>query len=281
MSFLLSCEGNNWHTSDMDSRLRGAEVASDFCLFFFCFPSLTPKHLSHQHKQRLLKFLNTWIRNCQIVSAIFVGNLYNHWLRAECRFNLLLIEVFHYDLRSSLSESSAFFTIRHGSADGALWANYWEVKLLPPEAVACFIRPGRCDIFNVFYSNNFLCLSSISLSFFFCHFTYFLIRSSSNPTVLTQYPRDQKCRPQNFLPTLSYFWKSLNAIFPFKNPIKADTEYLGGIETMRWTWSTWTFNSKTSTKSFWRHKIYICCLMYSAISSCKIFLRYFGQNTTW
>ncbi|MCK5724261.1 MAG: hypothetical protein KAI84_17140, partial [Gammaproteobacteria bacterium] len=38
------------------------------------------------------------------------------------------------------------------------------VKLLPPEAEACFIRPGRCDIFNVFYSNNFLCLSSISLS---------------------------------------------------------------------------------------------------------------------
>ena len=81
----------------------------------------------------------------------------------------------------------------------------FRVKLLPPEAVACFIRPGRCDIFNVFYSNNFLCLSSISLSFFCCHFTYFLIRSSSNPTVLTQYPRDQKCRPQNFLPTLSYF----------------------------------------------------------------------------
>ncbi|MBW2740001.1 MAG: Rpn family recombination-promoting nuclease/putative transposase, partial [Deltaproteobacteria bacterium] len=82
-----------------------------------------------------------------------------------------------------------------------------EVKLLPPEAVACFICPGRCDIFNIFYPNSFICLSSISLSFLCCHFTYFLIRSSSNPTVLTQYPRDQKMPPPKLFANSIIFLK--------------------------------------------------------------------------
>ena len=131
------------------------------------------------------------------------------------------------------------------------------------------------------YSNNFCCFSSISRSFFSCHFTYSLICFSFNPTVLTQYPRLHKCRPQYRLPNLSYLWNNLIANFPFKYPITDDTAYFGGMDITKWIWSSLTFNSSISTNSFCRHNWYICPLTYSPISSLNIQYRYFGQQTTW
>jgi len=54
------------------------------------------------------------------------------------------------------------------------------------------------------YLNRLSCFCSISFSFCSCHFTYSLICFSFRPTVLTQYPRLHKCRPQYRFPNLSY-----------------------------------------------------------------------------
>ena len=131
------------------------------------------------------------------------------------------------------------------------------------------------------YLNKLSCFSSISFSFFSCHFTYSRICFSFKPTVLTQYPRHHKCRPQYFFPKLSYRWNSFRASLPFKYPITEDTEYFGGIHVTIWTWSGFTFNSSTSIRSFCLQSECISRSVYRPISSLKILNLYFGQNTIW
>ena len=92
------------------------------------------------------------------------------------------------------------------------------------------------------YLNRLSCFCSISFSLRSCHFTYSLICFSFRPTVLTQYPRLHKCRPQYRFPNLSYRWNNLNANFPFKKPIIDETEYFGGTDITRWIWSSWIFS---------------------------------------
>src|SRR5205823_1959498 len=65
---------------------------------------------------------------------------------------------------------------------------------------------------------------------------YFLTASSSRPTVLTQYPVAQKCRPVIRRSRSSSQWIR-TALFPFREPTVYDTLYFGGILTNRWIWS--------------------------------------------
>lgn len=118
------------------------------------------------------------------------------------------------------------------------------------------------------------------LSFLRCHFTYFRIFSSSRPTVLTQYPFAQKCRPQYRFFRSRCLSNIFMAHFPFRNPTTSDTEYLGGMERTRWTWSSCTFISKIS--SFFHPQ---SCVMNSITDSrtgpFKILNLYLGQKAMW
>lgn len=120
----------------------------------------------------------------------------------------------------------------------------------------------------------------MSWSFFNCHFKYFLICSSFRPTVLTQYPFAQKCRPQYLFFISRYVSNILMALFPFKKPITSDTEYFGEIDTTMWIWSTWTFPSKIST-CFHSQSCFIISRTDLPISPFKILNRYFGHHTMW
>ena len=141
------------------------------------------------------------------------------------------------------------------------------------------IAPERCTGSILSFPYKPICICSFSFSFFSCHLTYFLICSSFNPTVLTQYPLLHKCLHQYLFPNLSYL---LIANLPFKYPItwnNDDTEYFGGIDTTTCTGSICTFSSNISIKSFSLHSLYISHLTYFPISSFSILYLYFGQNT--
>lgn len=58
--------------------------------------------------------------------------------------------------------------------------------------------------------------------------------ASSNPTVLTQYPRAQNCRPRTIRLDLDPKLITSEALFPFSNPMIPDTLYFGGIARQRW-----------------------------------------------
>jgi hypothetical protein len=70
------------------------------------------------------------------------------------------------------------------------------------------------------------------------------------------------------------------AHFPFKNPTTSDTANFGGIDTTKWTWSSWTFTSNTS--SFFHSQ---SCSNISATDSRNapfmILNRYFGHQIIW
>jgi len=118
------------------------------------------------------------------------------------------------------------------------------------------------------------------LSLFNCHLTYFLICSSSKPTVLTQYPFAQKCLPQYLFFSSACLSKIFIALFPFKKPTTSETEYFGGNDSTKWIWSSCTFPSNIST--FFHSQ---SCLRMSRIdfptSPCNILNRYFGHQTIW
>ena len=117
-------------------------------------------------------------------------------------------------------------------------------------------------------------------SLFNCHRTYLRISSSSRPTVLTQYPFAQKCRPQYRRFSSRCISKILIALLPFRNPTNSETEYFGGIDKTKWIWSICTLPARIST-FFHSHS----CLMISRtdlpISPLKILNRYFGHQTRW
>jgi|GEM_PF-6007588 len=120
----------------------------------------------------------------------------------------------------------------------------------------------------------------MSRSRFNCHLTYFFICSSFNPTVLTQYPRAQKCRPQYRRFSSGCLSNILIALFPFKNPTASDTEYFGGIHTTKCTWSTCTFPCIIS-RSHHPHNSRIVSLVDFPISPLSTLNRYFGHHIKW
>ena len=118
------------------------------------------------------------------------------------------------------------------------------------------------------------------LSLCLCHFTYFLILSSSRPTVLTQYPLDQKCRPQYLLFSSWCISKILIALLPFKKPMVSDTEYFGGIESTKCIWSSCTLPSKISI-FFHSHSCLIIVHNDLLMSPLNILNLYLGHQTIW
>src|SRR5210317_2278868 len=118
------------------------------------------------------------------------------------------------------------------------------------------------------------------LSFSNCHLTYFRILSSSRPTVLTQYPLAQKCLPQYRFLSSRCLSKILIAHFPFKKPIASDTEYFGGIDMTRCTWSSTTLIARISS-FFHSHSWIRISLTESCTPPLKILNRYFGHHTIW
>ena len=115
------------------------------------------------------------------------------------------------------------------------------------------------------------------LSLLICQVTYFFICSSSRPTVLTQYPFAQKCRPQYRFFRSKCRSNTFIALFPFRNPITSATEYFGGNDITKCTWSGWTFPASISIL---RHSH--SCRMISridfAMSPFRILNRYFGNG---
>src|SRR5215207_7751861 len=66
------------------------------------------------------------------------------------------------------------------------------------------------------------------VSNFSCCRMYSRTRASSRPTVLTQYPTDQKCKPYT---RFSCIWRWIRtALLPLRNPITNATPYFGGIQ---------------------------------------------------
>ena len=121
---------------------------------------------------------------------------------------------------------------------------------------------------------------SLFLSMCSCHFTYLRISSSSRPTVLTQYPFAQKCRPQYRRFSSKWWSNTLIALLPLMKPTVSAIENLGGTLSTRWIWSTWTLPSRISTLLHSHN-----CLMISRtlrpICPVRIRNRYFGHHTTW
>ena len=102
--------------------------------------------------------------------------------------------------------------------------------------------------------------------------------SSSNLTVLTQYPRDQQCIPVTFLyPAFRWI---LTAFFPFMTPRANATLYLGRILKHICTWSVNRWSSRTA--------IFFCRARSLKISPTSRFtfpdstlFRCFNTMTTW
>lgn len=108
---------------------------------------------------------------------------------------------------------------------------------------------------------------------------YFFMVPSSNPTVLTQYPRLQKCSPVTPLFPRSCRWIR-TTLFPLMNPIANATLYFGRMLRHIWMWSDIRCPSIISMPRC-RHSSRITsptCLRRSPYS---FIFRYFGMITTW
>jgi len=108
---------------------------------------------------------------------------------------------------------------------------------------------------------------------------YFRIASSSSPTVLTQYPRAQKCIPvTRRWPKILRWIKT--ALLPFKNPITKAMLNFGGTLKHIWMWSGIRCPSNNSTP-LCRHKSRKILPTRHRNLPYNLFLRYFGTITTW
>ena len=112
----------------------------------------------------------------------------------------------------------------------------------------------------------------------FCSRIYLRMVSSSSPTVLTQYPRDQKCNPvTRLLPALRWM---RTALFPFRKPITNAMLNFGGTRKHIWTWSGLKCPSSSVTPR-WRHKSRKISPARRFTSPYNFLFRYFGAITTW
>jgi len=115
-------------------------------------------------------------------------------------------------------------------------------------------------------------------SCFSCSRIYFRMVSSSRPTVLTQYPRDQKLSPvTRLLPALRWI---RTALFPFRKPMTKAMLNFGGTRKHMWTWSGFRCPSNSSTPRC-RHKSRKISPVRRFVSPYRDRLRYFGAMTTW
>jgi hypothetical protein len=103
--------------------------------------------------------------------------------------------------------------------------------------------------------------------------------SSSSPTVLTQYPRDQKCSPVTRLFPKTSLWIQ-TALLPFKNPITKAMLNFGGTLKHMWIWSGIRCPSNNSIR-FCLHKSRIISPMRLRTFPYITLLRNLGIITTW
>ena len=103
--------------------------------------------------------------------------------------------------------------------------------------------------------------------------------SSSKPTVLTQYPRDQKCLPFGCLFWSKYRW-ILTALLPFRKPITNATLNFGGMLRHMWIWSALKLPSNNSTPRC-RQRSFMISPTSRLNLHYNFLLRYFGMMTKW
>ena len=108
---------------------------------------------------------------------------------------------------------------------------------------------------------------------------YLLMVSSSKPTVLTQYPQNQKCRPD------TRFWSNtvrrINTTpLRFRKPITMAMLYFGGTLKHMWIWSIIKCPSISSTPRC-RHNSRIISPTRLRNFPYSFFWRYLGTNTIW
>lgn len=103
--------------------------------------------------------------------------------------------------------------------------------------------------------------------------------ASSNPTVLTQYPRDQKCKPVTRL--FLNIWRWIRtALLPFKKPMAKAMLNFGGTLKHMWMWSGIRCPSIISIPR-WRHKSLRISPTRLRILPYNTRLRYLGTMITW
>ena len=103
--------------------------------------------------------------------------------------------------------------------------------------------------------------------------------SSSRPTVLTQYPRAQKCRPVTRLFSSTFRWIR-TALFPFRKPITKAMLNFGGTLKHMCTWSGIKCPSMSSTPRC-LHKSFMISPTFRFNFPYNFRCRYFGTITTW
>ena len=103
--------------------------------------------------------------------------------------------------------------------------------------------------------------------------------SSSKPTLLTQYPCDQKCSPVTRLFPIRFRWIR-TTLFPFKNPITKAMLNLGGTLKHIWIWSGIKWPSINSIPRC-RHKSLMISPTRTRNLPNSFFFRYLGTMTTW
>ncbi len=126
------------------------------------------------------------------------------------------------------------------------------------------------------------CYSKSSSKWFNSNFSwlrmYSLIVSSSRPTVLTQYPVDQKCNPVTLL-----FLRArciLTALSPLIYPIVLAILYFGGMLRHICKWSDIACPSNSFIPRC-RHKSRIISPTFCFVFPYSTLCRYFGTITTW
>ena len=102
--------------------------------------------------------------------------------------------------------------------------------------------------------------------------------TSSNPTVLTQYPVDQKFSPVTLLFPIARWIRT--ALLPFRKPILWATLYFGGMLKHKWIWSAIACPSSNSNP-FCLHKSRIISPIFLRNFPYITRFRYFGIKTTW
>jgi len=126
------------------------------------------------------------------------------------------------------------------------------------------------------YSNS---KSSCCFSASSCSRIYLRMVSSSKPTVLTQYPRDQKCLHFVCLFFSKYRW-ILTALLPFKKPNTNAMLNFGGTLRHMCIWSDFKLPSNNSTPRC-RQRFFIILPTLRLNFPYNFLLRYFGIMTTW
>ena len=126
----------------------------------------------------------------------------------------------------------------------------------------------------IYSKSKFSCLSVSS-----CSRIYLRMVSSSKPTVLTQYPRDQKCFPFVCLLFAKCRWIRM-ALLPFKNPMTNAMLNFGGTLRHIWIWSGLKFPSNNSTPR-WRQRSFIISPTWRLKAPYNFLFRYLGTITTW